>query len=257
MVQLCDCSELAWSPHLSHKPHIIQDRVGFALNSLLGAFHVHPFAVSPESLRQPDVPTFAILNSNHAAATRNEVFARQIGKTWVDDRHRPAENYLDIRGPIALRKSLIELLWSGTVDQLKRHRAYTSDDPERPEFEKALEGMERVLQEEIVSMKEQHFTIAFCGTVEANTSLLLNALMGRSILPSDGEPDDSRIPHPILSVNTERLPTALPCRLRHVERPDSPSITISGQTIPRRVEEAPGSSVRPARCRHTDLLQEI
>jgi hypothetical protein len=205
-----------------HKTRIIQDRVGFALNSLLEAFHVHPFAVSPESLRQPDVPTFAILNRNHAAATRNEVFARQIGKTWVDDRHVPAESYLDILGPIALRKSLFELIWSGTVDQLKRHRAYTSDDPERPEFEKALEGLERALQEEIVPMKEQNFTIAFCGTVEANTSLLLNAFMGRSILPSDGEPDDSRTAHPTLSITTELLSTALPCRLRHVE----------GQTVP-------------------------
>jgi len=121
-----------------------------------------------------------------------------------------------------LQTSLFELLWSGTVEQLKRHSAYSADDPERPEFERAVEELERALQEAIVRAKKQRFAIAFCGMVKAGKSLFLNALMGRAILPSDGEPHDSLTPHHILSIIPELPSTAWPCRLRHVE----------GQTIP-------------------------
>jgi len=117
-----------------------------------------------------------------------------------------------------LQTSLFELLWSGTVEQLRKHSAYPSDDPKRPEFERVVEKLERALQGAIVHLK---FTIAFCRTVEADKSLSLNALMGRSILPSDGESGTLSC-RPVLSIIAERLYTAWPCRLRHVE----------GQTVP-------------------------
>jgi len=60
----------------------IQDRVACVLDSVLGAFQIYPFAVSPESFRPPTVPTFTILNCNHETATRHEKFARRIGKAW-------------------------------------------------------------------------------------------------------------------------------------------------------------------------------
>ena len=75
------------------------------------------------------------------------------------------------------------------IEQLKKRGADTADNPERPEFEKALVELEKGLQEVIVRSKKQRFAIAFCGTVKAGKSLFLNALMGRAIPPPDGESD--------------------------------------------------------------------
>jgi hypothetical protein len=198
----------------------IQDRVGQALDSVLHAFHVHPFAVSPEGDSRVNLPTFAILNHNHETATRHQELARRIGKAWVDDRVRRYN--AQVRDLSALQTSFFELLWSGTIEQLKRHSAYSADDPERPEFEKTVGELETALQEAIVRSKKQRFAIAFCGMVKAGKSLFLNALMGRAILPSDGESGDYRTPHTILSITAELPSTAWPCRLRHVD----------GQTVP-------------------------
>ena len=86
----------------------------------------------------------------------------------------------------AFQTSLFGLLCDGTVERLKRHGAYSSDDPEGPEFERAVEELEKTLHEEMVRSKEQRFVIAFCGMVNAGRSLFLNALMDRAILPTDG-----------------------------------------------------------------------
>ena len=200
----------------------IDDRVWRALDFLHGAFHVYPFAVSPERIHRAYYPqSFAILNHNREAATRHEKLARRIGKAWVDDRVRGYVGQIQELG--GLQTSLFELLWSGTVEQLKRDSSlYSSDDAERPEFERAVEELEMVLQEAIVRSKKQRFSIAFCGVGKAGKSLFLNTLMGRSILPSYGESDDSLTLHRILSITAELLSTALPCRLRHVK----------GQTVP-------------------------
>ena len=211
-----------WSGRRSSVDNVgnIQDRVGLALDSILHAFHSHPFAISPEGDSRLNLPTFAILNDDHETATRHQKLARQIGKAWVDDR-APKYN-AQVRDIGALQTSLFELLWSGTVEQLKRLVAHTADDPERPEFERALKELEGVLQEAILRSKKQRFTIAFCGMVKAGKSLFLNALMGRAILPSDGGSHDSRTHHPILTIIAELPSTTWPCRLRHVE----------GQTVP-------------------------
>ena len=164
------------------------------LDSVLNAFSVDPFAVSPERTHHVnDLHTFAILNRNHEAATGHERLARQIGKAWVDVRVR--ESDFRVQELDVLQTSLFELLWSGTVEQLKQHSPHSSEDPERQEFERAVEELERMLRREIVRSKNQHFSIAFCGTVKAGKSMILNALMGLSILPSDGEYDDSRTPY--------------------------------------------------------------
>ena len=169
-----------------------QDPVREALDSVFHAFHAHPFAISPEGDSRDDLPTFAILNHNNETATQHQNLARQIGKAWVDDRVPKYDAQVKSIG--ALQTSLFELLWSGTVEQLKRHSAYSADDPERPEFERAVEELERALQEAIVRSKKQRFAIAFCGMVKAGKSLFLNALMGRAILPSDSEPHDPSAP---------------------------------------------------------------
>jgi len=200
----------------------VEGRVWKALDSVLGAFRFRPFAVSPEQTnRLYNLPTFAILTHNQEAATRHGELARQIGKARVDDYVR--RYGLWVRGLDNLQTSLFELLWSGTVEQLKQHNPHSSDDPERPEFERAVKELESVLQEAIVRSKKQHFSIALCGMVKAGKSLFLNALMGKSILSSEGESVDSFIPYPILSITAEHLSTAWPCRIRHVK----------GQTVPK------------------------
>jgi len=206
----------------------IQDRVAQALDSVLDAFNVHPFAVSPEGGSGVNLSTFAILNHNHETATQHEQLARQMGKAWVDDRVRKFDT--QIRDIADLKTSLFELLWSGTVEQLKRDSAY-SDDPERPEFERAVEELERALQEAIVRSKKQRFAIAFCGMVKAGKSLFLNALMGRAILPSDGESANSCTPHHILSIIAELPSTAWPCRIRHVGGQTVPELQFQAQTF--------------------------
>ena len=199
----------------------VEDRVWWALDSVLRAFCVHPFAISPEKTHHvDDLSTFAILNHNHEATTQHEMLARQIGKAWVDNHVRGYG--LRVRNFDSLQTSLFELLWCSTVEQLKQHGLYSSD-PERPEFERAVEELDRVLQEAIVRSKEQHFSIAFCGMVKAGKSMFLNVLLGQSILPSDGEPVDIRVPHLILSITAELPSIAWPRRIRHVE----------GQTVPK------------------------
>jgi len=214
-----------WTALSSHSVGLISNvegRVWKAFDSVLGAFRVQPFAVSPEQTRRVDnLPTFAILTHNREAATRHKEQARRIGRAWVDDHIRGY--YIHVRKLDILQTSLFELLWSGTVEQLKQHNLYSSDDPERPEFERAVKELESVLQEAIVRSKKQQFSIALCGMVKAGKSLFLNALMGKSILPSEGESVNSRIPYPILSITADLPSTAWPCRIRHVE----------GQTVPK------------------------
>ena len=208
----------------------IEDRVRLALDSFVEAFRVYPFAVSPEKIRRRfDLHIFAILNHNREAATRHKKLARQIGKAWVDKHVYGYFNDSQARELGTLQTSLFELLWSGTVEQLKLESAYTSDDPEQTEFERAVGELERVLQKAIVRLREQRFTIAFCGTVEADKSLFLNALMGRAILPSCGESRNPRITRPILSNTAEFLSTALPCRLRHIKGQSWPLLQFQAE----------------------------
>lgn len=199
----------------------IQDRTGQAFDRVLWSFSSHPFALSPivVSVARVNLPAFAILNCSHEAVTRHEEFARLVGKAWVDVRVSRYGNQVQQLG--ALQSFLFELLWSGTVVQLKQRDEYSPDDPERTEFDRRVEWLEMVLQGAILRLREKHCTITFCGTVEANKALFLNALIGRAILPSNGESHDPCVPHPILSIIVE---LAWPCRLRHVEGQKVPDL---------------------------------
>jgi len=85
-------------------------------------------------------------------------------------------------------------------------------------------------QEAIIRSKNQHFSIAFCGTVKAGKSQFLNALMGKSILLSDGESGNPRIPYPVLSITAELPATAWPCRLQ-VEGQVFPELQFQTETF--------------------------
>ena len=165
----------------------IQDPVGHTLDSVRRAFYAHPFAVLPEGVNRVTLPTFTILNHNHETATRYENLARRIGRSWVDDRVGKYDTR--VQDLVSLQTSLFGLLWSGTVEQLKWPRTYESLDngSERPEFENAVEELERTLRRAMVCSRRSRFVVAFCGMVNAGTSMFLNAFMGRAVLLSDGE----------------------------------------------------------------------
>ena len=169
-----------------------QDEVCKALDSVLHAFHLHPFAISSESEKQFDLLNLAVLNHDQQTAARYEKLAWRIGKAWVDDRVQMYNGSL--RDLSSFQTSLFELFWSGTIEQLKKRDVTYGDDPERSEFETTLLELEKALREVIVRSRKRRFTIAFCGMVKAGKSLFLNAFMGREILPSDGESNDSRAP---------------------------------------------------------------
>ena len=168
-----------------------QDDASEALDSVLHAFHFHPFDLSPEADKRFNLIPLTVLNHNDQVATRYEELARRIGKAWVDDRVQTCN--APLRDLSSFQTSLFELLWCGMIEQSKRRDVDYGDDPERPEFEKALLELEKALREVIVRSKKRRFAIAFCGTVKAGKSAFLNALMGRAILPSNGESKDLHI----------------------------------------------------------------
>jgi len=170
----------------------IQDSVRQALDFVLHAFRDHPFTISPEGDSRVNLPPLTILNSNHENAARHERLARRIGKAWVDARIRRDSAQVQDLG--TLQTSFFGLLWSGTIEQLNRASAISSDDPKRPEFERAVEELETVLREAIIRSKEQRLRLVFCGTRRAGMPQFLNVLMGQAFLPSDSESDGSRTP---------------------------------------------------------------
>jgi hypothetical protein len=156
-------------------------QMGPAFDLFLQRFDAHPFAVAPE---EANSKIFAHLNHTHDAANRYEELARHIGRAWVNDR---IQDDTGIRDFVAVQASLFELLWNETAEQLTRQSIYSTVDPERMNFESELAELKNGLQEAVVRSRKERFTIAFCGMVKSGKSLFLNALIGRTILPSDGK----------------------------------------------------------------------
>ena len=195
----------------------VQDRFGQALDSFTHDFRAHPFNISPEQGSRIDLPTFDVLNQNH------HELARQIGKAWVDDCIPTIDAQVQELG--VLQTSLFELLWSGTLEQLNGQSV--SSAGMQPDFDGSPIELERMLQDVIVRSKQQHFTIAFCGMVNSGKSLFLNALMGRAILPTDGE-TNNYCAVSVLNITAGRS-TAWPCRLRHVKGQKVPKLQFHAE----------------------------
>ena len=128
--------------------------------------------------------SLSVLNRNHNAASRQEVLSRKLGRGWIYDRmdphHVPAKQLIDVQ------TTLFELIWSGTVPQLKKNITRTTNDPEQREFEVTLDQLDKSLQEVIARSKRPRFTLSFYGMVKAGKSLFLNSLIGSIVLPSNG-----------------------------------------------------------------------
>ncbi|KAG8824093.1 hypothetical protein FRC19_002548 [Serendipita sp. 401] len=187
-----------------------------ALDDVLCAFQRRPFFISPEGENRVQFPRLTILNQNHEYAKRHEELMRSAGRDWVQD-NIDRDGFLNSSGRVTsqvqalgqLQTSLFELLWSSTIEQMKRHGDPDILALESSDFQRELIELEKALQESILRAKKQRFAIAFCGMVKAGKSLFLNALIGESILPSDELPS-----------------TAWPCRLRHVPGQKIPELTF-------------------------------
>ena len=125
-----------------------------------------------------------VVNSDHDAASRREELARKLGKGWIDGLlnryHVPANQLIDVQ------ITLFELIWSGTIRQLRGSPTRNAGDPEHKEFGQFLDQLDSSLQEVIARSRRPRFTLSFYGMVKAGKSLFLNALIGKVVLPSNG-----------------------------------------------------------------------
>jgi len=177
--------------------------LGLALDNVLSAFNRRPFSVSPEGDNRIQYAKLTALNQSHESAKRLEELMMRAGKAWVEERadhqninHQTGKTISKVQALGQLQTSLFELLWTSTVEQLKRHGSGSANEDvnwkrtvnsEAMAFQSDLLDLEKGLQEAILRAKKQRFAIAFCGMVKAGKSLFLNALIGEPILPSDGQ----------------------------------------------------------------------
>jgi hypothetical protein len=170
--------------------------IGNALDSISASFHRHPFSIP---LGNRKGIKFDVLNSNHYASREHQDLMERIGRSWVQDRadrrvlsDAAGKAMSKIQWLGGLQTTLFELLWSGTIEQLKQQNSRVTEDssllsdPERKDLEIEFSELQAGLQDAIVLAKKQRFAIAFCGMVKAGKSLFLNSLIGEPILPSDG-----------------------------------------------------------------------
>ena len=151
-----------------------------ALDAVSWEFFGQPFGISGPC----GSFSLSVLNRDHNTASRLEELARKLGQGWIDDRvnrhHVPARQLTDVQ------TTLFELIWSGTVPQLKGNPTRRTNDPEHREFEVTLDQLDKSLQEVIVRLRRPKFTVSFYGMVKAGKSLFLNSLIGSIVLPSNG-----------------------------------------------------------------------
>ena len=151
-----------------------------ALDAVSWEFIRHPYGIC----RPRGSFSLSVLNRDHNTASRLEELSRKLGRGWIDDRvnrhHVPAKQLTDVQ------TTLFELIWSGTVPQLKGNPTRITNDPEHREFEVTLDQLDKSLQEVIARSKRPRFTISFYGMVKAGKSLFLNSLIGSIVLPSNG-----------------------------------------------------------------------
>jgi hypothetical protein len=150
------------------------------LDAVSWEFLSYPFGIS----RQCGSFSLSVLNSDHDAASRREELARKLGKGWIDGlinrHHVPANQLIDVQ------ITLFELIWSGTIRQLRGNPTRNAGDPEHKEFGQILDQLDSSLQDVIARSRRPRFTLSFYGMVKAGKSLFLNALIGKVVLPSNG-----------------------------------------------------------------------
>ena len=126
----------------------------------------------------------SVLNSDYNAVSKMQDIARKLGKGCTDrlmNRYRLSANQL-----VDVQITLFELIWSGTIRQLGENPTRNADDPEHTEFGQILDQLDSSLQDVIARSRRPRFTLSFYGMAKAGKTSLLNALIGKAVLPSNG-----------------------------------------------------------------------
>ena len=165
--------------HQQHQP--IYHSVAMSLNAIQSQFTIHPFAIS-----RPDGSSYApfsVLNC-HQDIEDVEQFSRVLGRDWINRYINSSNAPSEL---VEAQVSLFGLIWCGTIQRLKANPTHDADDLEYKDFQQTLDQLDRSLQDVIARSMRPRFTISFFGMVKAGKSLFLNAMIGKIVLPSDGE----------------------------------------------------------------------
>ena len=154
-----------------------------ALDTIHLEFIRNPFAISPAHSNSH--APFSVLNSDKTIATSNHKLAKRLGKQWIDE-------YIDSRKAsssqlVEAQITLFKCIRNGTIEHLKTNPTHDADDREHIDFQQTLNELDRSLQEVIARSTRPKFAISFYGMVKAGKSSFLNAMIGKVVLPSDGE----------------------------------------------------------------------
>ena len=151
-----------------------------ALDAVSWEFIGQPFGIS----RPCGSFSLSVLNRDHNVASRQEELSKKLGRGWINDRvnrhHVPAIQLINVQ------TTLFELIWGGTVPQLRGNLTRSINDPEHRDYEVILDQLDKSLQEVVARSKRPRFTISFYGMVKAGKSLFLSSLIGDFVLPSNG-----------------------------------------------------------------------
>lgn len=152
-----------------------------ALDATEVAFRAKPFAVLPQASSG-----FGVLNHSRRAAEQHATTMEVVGARFVETHLLHPFGVAELGD---VQHLVFEHLSDGLVSKVKGQVGSLflgEDDTEKSSFEDKLAQLEKALADARASRKNAKFSIAFFGMVKAGKSLFLNALIGRSILPSDG-----------------------------------------------------------------------
>ncbi|TDL23502.1 hypothetical protein BD410DRAFT_787351 [Rickenella mellea] len=179
-------------------------QVGTSLDILQLSFYLNPFTMVISDTDRPEVVGgLHSLNSTRHWAERHAHTMEAAGRRWVEDQ---LTDGITVPALGRIQLDLMERLWKVLSDSSSDiHQAVAPDVASGKEWVEMLRSIHSAFKRS----KGQRFSIAFCGMVKAGKSLFLNALMGRTILPSNELPS-----------------TAWPCRLRHVKGQLTPTLEV-------------------------------
>jgi hypothetical protein len=185
--------ELVWHLYLIHqfKPSSRNDAqkyhedLGQALDEVEDAFNKSPFSLYPTTRKKQLHKALLYLNQNYDHVERLKDCMIRCGSEWVKgELNRPESGthskcfYLD-----QLQARLFTQMWSGAVGMLKGHGNDTARSGQLLEnVSQLVSDLERFIS----TSARERILLGFFGMTKAGKSTFLNALIGQSILPSDG-----------------------------------------------------------------------
>ncbi|CCA77062.1 hypothetical protein PIIN_11047 [Serendipita indica DSM 11827] len=131
---------------------IRSDGIEGALDDVELAFYKRPFSVSAEGSVRVAFNSLSMLNRTSENSTKHMKLMKDIGHRWAQsgmDRNdflgQPGKPISKIQALGRLQTSLFELIWSGTIEQMKRPQNIEILAQEKSEFKTELEIRHRFL----------------------------------------------------------------------------------------------------------------